>query len=390
MKANCWMGKRQVRVEEVPDPRILNTRDAIVRVTSAAICGSDLHLYNGFIPSMQRGDILGHEFMGEVVEVGPGVRNLRVGDRVVVPFPIACGECAMCRRDLFSLCENSNPNAWMAEKLWGHSPAGIFGYSHILGGYAGGQAEYVRVPFADVGALPVPAELTDDQALLLSDIFPTAYMGAEMCGIRPGDVIAVWGAGPVGLLAMASAKLLGAEQVIAIDRFPYRLRMARERAGADETVNYQETDVQEALRELTGGRGPDACIDAVGMEAHAPGPMYAYDRAKQALMLETDRPLALRQAIHACRNGGTVSVIGVYGGFVDTFPIGAVMNRSLTIRTGQCHVHRYMRPLLERIQRGEIDPSFVVTHHMPLEEAPRGFDLFLNKQDECVKVVLTM
>jgi threonine dehydrogenase-like Zn-dependent dehydrogenase len=388
MRANCWEGKRKVRVEQVPDPKILNSRDAIVRITSTAICGSDLHLYNGFVPTMERGDILGHEFMGEVVETGRGVKNLKIGDRVVVPFPIACGNCFSCQRGMFSLCENSNPNAWMAEKLWGHSPAGIFGYSHLTGGYAGGQAEYARVPFADVGPLKVPEDLSDEQVLFLSDIFPTGYMGAEMCDIQPGAVIAVWGAGPVGQFAIASAYLLGAERVIAIDRFPYRLRMAKERAGAAETINYEEESVLERLKELTGGRGPDACIDAVGMEAHGPLAMYAYDRAKQALMLETDRPIALRQAIMACRNGGTVSVIGVYGGFIDKFPMGSVMNRSLTIRTGQCHVQRYMRPLLERIQRGEIDPSFVITHRMQLEEAPEGYDIFLNKEDECVKVVL--
>jgi threonine dehydrogenase-like Zn-dependent dehydrogenase len=390
MKANCWIDKRKVRVEEVPDPKILNTRDAIVRVTSTAICGSDLHLYNGFVPTMEKGDVLGHEFMGEVVELGPSVKNLKVGDRVVVPFPIACGQCTMCRRELFSLCENSNPNAWMAEKLWGHSPAGLFGYSHMLGGYAGGQAEYARVPFADVGPLKVPDGLRDEQVLFLSDIFPTGYMGAEMCAIQPGDVIAVWGAGPVGLFAIASAYLLGAERVIAIDRFPYRLQLAKERAGAAQTINYEEVDVHEALMEMTAGRGPDACIDAVGMEAHGHAAIYAYDRAKQALMLETDRPIALREAIMACRNGGIVSVIGVYGGFIDKFPMGAVVNRSLTIRSGQCHVQRYMRPLLERIERGEIDPSFVVTHRLTLEDAPRGFDMFLNKRDNCEKVVLTM
>jgi threonine dehydrogenase-like Zn-dependent dehydrogenase len=383
------MGKKRVEVQNVPDPTILNARDAIVRVTSTAICGSDLHLYSGFVPTMEKGDILGHEFMGEVVELGPGVRNLRVGDRVVVPFPIACGACAMCRQEMFSLCENSNPNAWMAEKLWGHSPCGIFGYSHLTGGFAGGQAEYVRVPFADVGPLKVPESLTDDQVLFLSDIFPTGYMGAEMCDITPGDVIAVWGAGPVGQFAIASARLLGAERVIAIDRLPYRLRMAQERAGATAVINYEEQDVLEALKEMTGGRGPDACIDAVGLEAHGHPAIYAYDRVKQALMLESDRPLALREAIHACRNGGTVSVIGVYGGFIDKFPMGSVMNRSLTIRTGQCHVQRYLKPLLERIERGEIDPSFVITHRMRLEDAPRGFDMFLNKEDGCEKVVLT-
>ncbi len=388
MKANCWIEKRKVRVEQVPDPKILNSHDAILRITSTAICGSDLHLYNGYIPTMERGDILGHEFMGEVVEVGPSVKNLKVGDRAVVPFPIACGSCNMCRQGLFSVCENSNPTGWMTEKLWGHAAAGIFGYSHMMGGYAGGQAEYARVPFADVGPLKVPSSLTDEQVLFLSDIFPTAYMGAEMCDIKRGDVVAVWGAGPVGQLAIASAYLLGAERVIAIDRFPYRLRMAKERAGASETINYEEIDVQDALAEMTGGRGPDACIDAVGMEAHGHGPMFAYDRAKQAMNLETDRPLVLREAIRACRNGGTVSIIGAYGGFIDKFPIGAVMNRSLTIRSGQCHVQRYMRPLLERIEKGEIDPSFVITHRMQLDDAPRGFDLFVNKLDDCMKVVM--
>jgi threonine dehydrogenase-like Zn-dependent dehydrogenase len=389
MRANCWIDKRKVRVEQVPDPKILNSRDAIVRITSTAICGSDLHLYNGFVPTMEKGDILGHEFMGEVMEVGRSVKNLRPGDRVVVPFPIACGECTACQRDLFSLCENSNPNAWMAEKLWGHSPSGIFGYSHLTGGYAGGQAEFARVPFADVGPLKVPEGMTDEQVLFLSDIFPTGYMGAEMCDIAPGDTIAVWGAGPVGQFAIASAYLLGAERVIAIDRFPYRLQMAKEQARAWETINYEEESVLERLKELTGGRGPDGCIDAVGMEAHGHGALYAYDRAKQAMAIETDRPIALREAIMACRNGRTVSVIGVYGGFIDKFPMGSVMNRSLTIKTGQCHVQRYMRPLLERIQRGEIDPSFIITHRMRLEEAPEGYSTFLHKEDDCVKVVLT-
>ena len=389
MKANCWMGKRRVQVEEVPDPKILNSQDAIVKITSTAICGSDLHLYNGFIPTMEKGDILGHEFMGEVVEVGKGVRNLKVGDRVVVPFPISCGACGACQAGMFSLCENSNPNAWIAEKLLGHSPAGVFGYSHMMGGFAGGQAEFARVPFADVGPLKVPEDLTDEQVLFLSDIFPTGYMGAEMCDIQRGDVIAVWGAGPVGQFAIASAYLLGAERVIAIDRFGYRLDMARNRAGASDTINYEEVNVQDTLLELTGGRGPDKCIDAVGMEAHGHGASYAYDRAKQALMLESDRPIALREAILACRNGGVVSVIGVYGGFIDKFPMGAIMNRSLTIRSGQCHVHRYMRPLLERVQKGEIDPSFVITHRLPLDQAPQGYDMFMNKEDNCEKVVLS-
>jgi threonine dehydrogenase-like Zn-dependent dehydrogenase len=388
MKAACWYGKKSVRVEEVPDPQILNGRDAIIRVTSTAICGSDLHLYNGYIPTLEKGDILGHEFMGEVVEVGPLVTNLQIGDRVVVPFPIACGGCAACTAGMWSLCENSNPNAWMAEKLWGYSPCGIFGYSHMLGGFAGGQAEYVRVPFADVGPIKVSPFLDDEQVLFLSDILPTGYMGAEMCDLKGGEVVAVWGCGPVGQFAIASARLLGAERIIAIDRFPYRLELAQRRAGATDIINYEEVDVHEALREMTGGRGPDACIDAVGLEAHASGPLYALDRAKQAMMLETDRPIALREAIRACKNGGIVSVIGVYGGLVDHFPMGAIVNRSLTLRSGQCHVHRYMRPLLERIERGEIDPSFVVTHRLPLSEAPRGYDLFLNKEDGCEKVVL--
>lgn len=387
MKANCWYGTKELRIEDVPDPKILNPRDAIIRVTSTAICGSDLHLYNGFVPSMKRGDVLGHEFMGEVVEVGRDVRNLGVGDRVVVPFPIACGHCAQCEREMYSLCENSNPNAWMAEKLWGYSPCGIFGYSHLLGGYAGGQAEYVRVPFADVGPLKVPNGLDDDKVLFLTDIFPTGYMAADMCGIQPGDVVAVWGCGPVGQFAIKSAFLLGAERVIAIDRFEYRLRIARERAGA-ETIDYEQTPVHEALKEMTGGRGPDHCIDAVGMEGHGPGLLGAYDRVKTAVMLETDRAYALRQAIMACRSGGTVSVAGVYSGFIDKFPMGAIVNRSLTIRSGQCHVHRYLRPLLERIERGDIDPSFVITHHLSLDQAPEGFELFNNKADECLKVVL--
>ncbi len=387
MRANCWIGKEHLSVETVPDPKILNQSDAIVRITSTAICGSDLHLYNGFVPTMESGDVLGHEFMGEVVEVGHSVQKLKKGDRVVVPFPIACGNCFFCQNKLFSLCENSNPNAWMAEKMWGHSPAGIFGYSHLLGGYAGGQAEYARVPFADVGPLKVPEGLTDEQVLFLSDIFPTGYMGADLCDIQPGDTIAVWGCGPVGQFAMKSAFLLGAERVIGIDRFSERLRMAREKVGA-ETINYEETDLLPALKEMTGGRGPDACIDAVGMEAHAPGLFGAYDKAKQAVKLETDRPIALREAIMACRNGGTVSVIGVYGGFIDKFPAGSMMNRSLTIKTGQCHVHRYLKPLLERIQNGEIDPSFVITHQMPLEQAPEGFAMFRDKQDDCIKIVL--
>jgi len=387
MKANCYVSKGTMQVERVPDPKILNSHDAIVRITSTAICGSDLHLFNGYIPTVESGDIFGHEFMGEVVETGRGVKKLKVGDRVVVPFPIACGTCANCGRHMYSICENSNPNAWMAEKLLGHSPSGIFGYSHMLGGFAGGQAEYARVPFADVGPLKIPDDLPDEKVLFLSDIFPTGYMGAEMCDIKPGDVIAVWGCGPVGQFAMASAYLLGAERVIGIDRFEYRLRMAREKAKA-ETINYEEVDVYDTLMEMTGGRGPDSVIDAVGMEAHAAGAAGAYDRVKQAMMLESDRPHVLREAIMCCRSGGTVSVIGVYSGFIDKFPMGSVMNRSLTIKTGQCHVQRYMKPLLERIRKGEIDPSFVITHRTRLEDAPEMYKTFRDKQDECVKVVL--
>ena len=387
MKANCWMGTRKVEVADVPDPAILNPRDAIVRITNTAICGSDLHLYNGWIPTMKKGDVLGHEFMGEVVETGKSVTNLKKGDRVVVPFPIACGHCLQCEREMYSLCENTNPNAWMAEKLWGYSPCGIFGYSHMLGGYPGGQAEYARVPFADVGPIKVPDDLDDEQVLFLSDIFPTGYMAADMCGIQPGDVVAVFGCGPVGQFAIKSAYMLGAERVIAIDRFPYRMRIAHDRAGA-ETLNYEEVDVLETLKEMTGGRGPDHCIDAVGLEGHAPGVHGAYDVVKTSMMMETDRPPALRQAILACRSGGTVSVAGVYGGFIDKFPIGAIVNRSLTIRSGQCHVQKYMRPLLQRIQNGEIDPSFIITHRMPLKDAAHGFEIFKNKEDECLKVVL--
>ena len=387
MRALCWHGAKDVRVDNVPDPKILNPRDAVLKITSTAICGSDLHLYDGYIPTMEKGDILGHEFMGEVVELGSGVSNLNIGDRVVVPFPIACGNCYFCEEQQHSLCENSNPNAAMAEKMWGHSPAGIFGYSHLTGGYAGGQAEYVRVPYADVGPVKVPDGLDDEKALFLSDILPTGYMAAENCDIKPGHVVAVWGCGPVGQFAIQSAYLLGAERVIAIDRFPERLRMAREVSRA-ETINYEEVDVLDALKTITGGRGPDACIDAVGMEAHGVGLVGAYDRVKQAMMLETERPNALREALMACRNGGVVSIPGVYGGFLDKMPIGSFMNRSLTLKTGQTHVQRYLKPLLDRVQKGEIDPSVIITHRMRLEEAPEAYKMFRDKQDACVKVVL--
>jgi len=386
MKALCWHGAEDVRVDNVPDPKILNPRDAIIKITSTAICGSDLHLYDGYIPTMKPGDILGHEFMGEVVELGPEVKNLKVGDRVVVPFTISCGSCFFCNKQLWSLCDNSNPNSWMAEKLFGHSPSGLFGYSHLLGGYAGGQAEYARVPFADVGPLKVPDGLTDEQVLFLTDIFPTGYMAAENCDIEPGDTVAIWGCGPVGQFAIRSAFMFGAERVIAIDRIPERLELAK--AGGAEILNYEETEIGVALKEMTGGRGPDCCIDAVGMEAHGTGLMAAYDMVKQTFRLETGRPLALREAIVACRKGGKVSVPGVYGGFIDKVPMGAFVNKGLTMRSGQTHMQKYMKPLLDRIQNGEIDPSFIITHRLPLDEAPHGYKIFRDKKDNCVKVVL--
>jgi len=386
MKAVCWYGSGDVRVETVPEPKILNPRDAIVKVTLAAICGSDIHLYDGCIPTMRKGDILGHEFMGEVVEIGSEVKQLRPGDRVVVPFTIACGQCFFCTRRLWSLCDNSNPNAWMAEKVYGYSPAGLFGYSHMLGGYAGGQAEYVRVPFADVGPIKIPASLRDEQVLFLSDIFPTGYMAAENCHIQPGDTVAVWGCGPVGQFAIRSAYMLGADQVIAIDRIPERLQMAKAQGEAT-VLDYQEVDVSEALKDLTAGRGPDACIDAVGMEAHGTSLDAIYDQAKTALYLATDRLHALRQAIQTCRKGGTVSIPGVYGGFLDKVPMGAAFAKSLTLKMGQTHVHRYLHPLLARIERGDIDP-FVITHRLRLAEAPHGYAIFRDKKDHCIKIVL--
>ena len=387
MKAVCWHGAQDVRVETVDDPKILNPRDAIIKVTSTAICGSDLHLYEGNIPTMQSGDILGHEFMGEIVEVGKEIKNLKKGDRVVVPFTIACGGCFFCNKDLWSLCDNSNPNAWMAEKFYGHSPSGIYGYSHLLGGYAGGQAEYVRIPYADSGPIKVPDGLEDDKVLFLTDIFPTGYMAAENADIEPGDTVAVWGCGPVGQFAIKSAYMLGAARVIAIDRFAERLQMAKEQGNA-EIINYEEVDAGEALKEMTGGRGPDRCIDAVGMEAHGTDAMAVYDKVKQGLKIETGRPTALRQAIVACRKGGTVSIPGVYGGFVDKVPLGAIVNKGLTLRSGQTHVQKYLQPLLERIQKGEIDPSYVISHHLGIDDAPKGYKMFRNKEDNCTKVVL--
>ncbi len=387
MRAALWSGVNNVSVETVPDPEILNPRDAIVRVSSTAICGSDLHLYDGFIPTMKKGDILGHEFMGEVVEIGSAITNLAVGDRVVVPFPIACGSCFFCEREMWSLCDNSNPNAGLAEAFYGHAPAGIFGYSHLMGGYAGGQAEYVRVPFADVGPMKVPESLSDEQVLFLTDILPTGYMAAENCHIQRGDTVAVWGCGPVGQFAIQSAFMLGAERVIAIDRFPERLRMAAAHSRA-EVMNYEEVHVIQALKEMTGGRGPDACIDAVGMEAHGTGALALYDKVKQSARLQTERPLVLREAIQVCRKGGTVSLAGVYGGFLDKLNIGAAFNKGLTFKMGQTHVHKYLRPLLSRIEEGEIDPSFIITHTMSLEEAPQAYETFKHKEDSCIKVVL--
>lgn len=388
MKAVTWCGKHKVSVDEVPDPKILNPRDAIIKISSTCICGSDLHLYDGYIPTMQKGDILGHEFMGTVVEVGPGVNRekINVGDRVVVPFTIACGNCWFCRKDLWSLCDNTNPNAWMAEKMMGFSPSGIFGYSHLTGGYAGGQAQYVRVPFADVGPMKVPEDLPDEKVIFLTDIFPTGYMAAENCDIKGGDVICVWGCGPVGQFAIRSAFLLGAEKVIAIDSVAERLRMA-EQAGAI-TINMNDEYIYDRLLDLTAGRGPDACIEAVGSEAHGATLDAWYDQIAVSTFMVTDKAHALRQCINCCRKGGTVSVPGVYAGIVDKIPMGALMNKSLTIKAGQTHMMRYMQPLLERVQRGEIDPSFVITHQLPLDQAPHAYEIFKHKRDECIKVVL--
>lgn len=386
MKAVCWEGTNNIQVEQVPDPAILNPRDAIVRVTSTAICGSDLHLMDGFIPTMQRGDILGHEFMGEVVEVGRGVSNLKKGDRVIVPFPIACGNCFFCRSELYAACDNSNPNPSIGEKLYGSIPSALFGYSHMMGGYAGGQAQYARVPYADVGPFKVPDDLTDDQVLFLTDIFPTGYMAAENCSIHHGQTVAVWGCGPVGQFTIRSAFLLGAGRVIAIDTVPERLRMAAD-AGAD-TLDSLHDDVYERLMDMTGGIGPDACIDAVGLEAHGAHIDYYYDKAKTMTFLATDRASVLRQAIHCCRKGGTVSIPGVYGGFIDKVPIGAAFNKGLTMKMGQTHVHKYLPRLLELIQRKEIDPSFVITHHVPLDKAPEMYKTFRDKKDGCIKVVM--
>jgi threonine dehydrogenase-like Zn-dependent dehydrogenase len=391
MKALCWYGTGDVRVETVPDPKILNPRDAIIKITSTAICGSDLHLLDGYMPTMEKGDILGHEPMGEVIEIGKEVKNLKVGDRVVVPFTISCGECFFCKKEMFSLCDTSNPNAEIARAAMGHSPAGLFGFSHMLGGYAGGQAEYLRVPFADVGPLKIENDsLSDEQVLFLSDIFPTGYMAAENCGIEEGDTVAVWGCGPVGQMTIQSAWMLGAGRVIAIDMVPERLAMAAGH-GKAETINFQEGDesVYDRLMEMTGGRGPDRCVDAVGAEAHAGGSFDAVlDAAKAAVYLGTDRPHVVREAIMCCRKGGTVSIPGAYVGVMDKLPLGALMNKGLTVKTGQTHVQHYNKMLLEKIEAGEIDPSFIITHRVKLDDAPEAYKTFRDHEDGCIKVVL--
>jgi threonine dehydrogenase-like Zn-dependent dehydrogenase len=386
MKALSWNGKGSVKICSVPDPKILNPNDAIIKVTSTAICGSDLHLYDGYIPTMEKGDILGHEFMGDVVDKGRDVKSLKIGDRVVVPFTISCGHCFFCEKDLWSLCDNTNPNAGMAEALNGFTTSGLFGYSHLYGGYAGGQAEYVRVPFADVGPLKVPDDLPDEKVLFLSDIFPTAWMAAENGNIEPGDTVAIWGAGPVGLLAVRSAYLLGAERVISIDCYPNRLRLAHDAKA--EALNFQEVDVYEALNDMTGGRGPDVCIDAVGLEAYGHTVDAMYDYARAALFMATDRAHALRQAIRCCRKGGTISMPGVYGGLIDKFPLGAAFAKGLTFKMGQTHMQKYMKPLLDRIVKGEIDPSFIISHRLRLDDAPDGYANFKKHQNEVTKIVM--
>ena len=392
MKALCWHGKKDIRCDTVPDPQIENPRDAIIKVTTCAICGSDLHLFNGFIPGMMRGDIVGHEFMGEVMEVGSDVgtkgTKLKVGDRVVVPFTIICGECEQCRRGNFSVCERTNRNRAIADKVFGHSTAGLFGYTHLTGGYAGGQAQYVRVPYADVGPVKIPAGMPDDQALFLGDIFPTGWQAAVQCDIQPEDTVAIWGAGPVGQFTIRAAVLLGAQQVIAIDRVPERLSMAQ--AGGAIPINFEQESVIERLQELTRGKGPDKCIDAVGLESHVSlkHPDSIYDRAKQTLMLESDRPHVLREMIYVCRPAGVLSVPGVYGGLIDKFPMGALMQKGLTVRTGQTHVNKWAHDLLRRIVEGDIDPSFVVTHTASLEQGPDLYKTFRDKEDGCIKVVL--
>jgi threonine dehydrogenase-like Zn-dependent dehydrogenase len=388
MRALTWHGKHDVRVDTVPDPKIVNPRDAIIRVTSTAICGSDLHLYDGYIPTMQAGDILGHEFMGEVVDVGPGNDRLKRGDRVVVPFVIACGKCFFCEKQQFSACDNSNPaeTADMSELAYGYPMTGAFGYSHLTGGYAGGQAEYVRVPYSDIGPIVIPDGLEDDKVLFLSDILPTGWMAAENCEIEPGDTVAVWGCGPVGLFAIQSALLQGAHRVIAVDHHPRRLELARS-LGA-EIVNFEQTKVHEALVEMTGGIGPDACIDAVGLESHGFAIDNVVDQVKAAVFLATDRPHVLRQVIHSCRKGGRVSIPGVYGGMADKFPVGALMEKGLSVKTGQTHVQKYLPKLLEMIGDGKIDTTFLISHRMPLEKAAEGYKMFKEQQNDVTKIVL--
>lgn len=389
MKAVCWMGRGSIEVHHVEDPKIINPHDAILKITRTAICGSDLHLYDGYIPTMESGDIVGHEFMGIVEEVGSEVKKLKRGDRVVVPFTISCGSCMLCRKDLWSLCDNSNPNARIAEAMYGYSGSALFGYSHIYGGYAGGQAQYVRVPFADVGPIKIENDLPDEKVLFLSDIYPTGYQGAENCNIEPGDTVAIWGCGPVGLFAIASAYLLGAGKVIAIDRFPERLKLAREYCGAT-TIDYSEEDVTivEALRDLTGGVGPDSCIDAVGMEAHSSTIAGLYDKVKQTLMLETDRPFVLRQAIQAIRKGGTLSIPGVYGGVLDKVNFGAAFGKGIHMNMGQTHMQKYLQPLLKYVEQGKIDPSFLISHRVGIEQVPDMYKIWRDKQDSCTKIVI--
>jgi threonine dehydrogenase-like Zn-dependent dehydrogenase len=389
MRALCWHGTGDVRIDNVPDPKIQEPRDAIIRISSTAICGSDLHLLDGFMPTMKSGDVLGHEFMGEVIEVGSEARGkLKVGQRVVIPFTIACGECYFCKRGMTSSCDRSNPNAEIARKAMGQSPSGLFGYSHMLGGFAGGQAEYARVPFADFGAFPVPDGISDEQVLFLTDIFPTGYMAAENAQIEPGDTVAVWGCGPVGQFTIQSCWMFGAGRVIAIDHVSERLQMAQS-AGRAETINFLKDDVYDRLMSLTNGRGPDRCIDAVGTEAHATGSFDAVvDKAKTMLHVATDRPHVLRESIMCCRKGGTLSVPGVYVGFVDKIPMGAFVNKGLTMKSGQTHVHRYLPTLMKKITDGEIDPSFVITHRLSLNEAPQAYKTFRDKKDGCIKVVL--
>lgn len=388
MKAVCWMGKSKVETQTVDDPQLLNPHDAIVKVTRTAICGSDLHLFDGFIPTMEQGDILGHEFMGIVEEVGPAVDNLKRGDRVVVPFTIACGQCLFCKKKLWAACDNTNPNAHLMETAYGYSGSGLFGYSHMMGGYAGGQAQYVRVPFANVGPLKIESDLPDEKVLFLSDIFPTGYMAAENAQIQEGDTVAVWGAGPVGQFAIASAFMLGAARVIAIDRLPERLALARS-VGAI-TVDYSEEDVSvlTALKDLTGGIGPDACIDAVGLEAHMGDVQGLYDTVKVALMLETDRSGVLRQAIQAVRKGGTLSIPGVYGGLLDKVPFGAAFGKGITMKMGQTNMHNYMKPLLERIENGQIDPAYIISHRITLDDAPEMYKVWRDKKDNVTKIVI--